>query len=274
MTFVALIIGLILHRTWAGHGSVLHRDGWYRRWQAQLQALGLSPAVLLGLEILLPVLAAYWVLDALRPLLFGLVWIAVASLVFLYALGRGSTGAESERYRSQCRRGDFEAAFLALGAEPEDVPASPEDVHRAVQASLLYAAVQRWFAVLLFFLLLGPAGALAYRLLQLSAADSATARSLLFYVDWLPARLTAAAFVVTGDFIDSADELYDTFRQPQMAAPALLYSVATAATGQDRVAVPGQDFGDFAARENEIMQALLRRSQVCWVVVISLLVLV
>ena len=59
----------------------------------------------------LPVLLVHLALEALRPLLFGLVWIAAATLVLLYALGRGSLGAEAERYRSQCRRGDFQAAL-------------------------------------------------------------------------------------------------------------------------------------------------------------------
>lgn len=279
MSFLALIASLVLQRAWIRHGQLLHRDGWYVGWRRQLQALGLSPAVLLGLEVLLPALALHLVLDALRPLLFGLGWIAAASLVLLYAMGRGNLGAESERYRSQCRRGDFQGALhgldngSALAPEQDAAPDSPEAVHTSVQSAILYQALQRWFAVLCYFLLLGPAGALAYRLLQLSARDSAAAQSSLFYVDWIPARLTAASFVVMGNFIDSVDELYAGVRRPGMTATELLYTVAMAATGQDRLPAPAADFGDFAARQNEIIQALLRRSQVCWVVVISLLVL-
>jgi AmpE protein len=280
VTFLALLIGLVLNRAWVGHGRVVHRDGWYHRWRGQLRALGFSPAVLLGLEVLLPVLLVHLALDALRPLLFGLGWIAAASVILLYSLGRGSLGAESERYRSQCRRGDFVAAHYGVGVDQgvadveSPAPDSPTEVHRGAQSRLLYESLQRWFAVVLYFVLLGPAGALAYRLVHLSATDSAAARSLLFYADWLPARLAAAAFVVTGNFLESADELYDGLRQPRMGAASLLYSVAMAATGQDRVVAPEDDFGDFAARENEIFQALLRRSKVCWIGVISLLVLV
>jgi AmpE protein len=276
VSFLALVISLLLNRAWVGHGQVLHRDGWYRRWREQLRSLGFAPAVRLGLAVLLPVLLVHLALEALRPLLFGLVWIAAATLILLYALGRGSLGAEAERYRSQCRRGDFQAALHGLAGDHDDAgaaPDSPVEVHQRVQSHLLYQALQGWFAVLFYFLLLGPAGALAYRLLQLSAADSAAAQSLLFYVDWVPARLAGAAFVVTGNFIDSVDELYDGFRQPRMGAQALLYSVAMAATGQDRQEAPAADYGDFAARQNESLQALLRRSHVCWVVVISLLVL-
>ncbi len=275
MTFLALVLSLVLSRAWVNHGRVLHRDGWYHSWRAQLRSLGFPPALLLGLEVGIPSIAIQLLLNALQPLLFGLAWIGVSSLLLLYALGRGNAGAEAERYRSQCRRGDFQAALLeVVPADGEaEAPDSPQQVHAAVQAAFLYRALQRWFAVLFYFLLLGPAGALAYRLLQLSAEETSTARSLLFYIDWAPARLTAAAFVLTGNFIDSADELYDGFRTAGMPATPLLYSVAMAATGQDRVAVPIDDFGEFAARQNEILQSLLRRSNVCWVVVISLLVL-
>lgn len=279
MSFLALLAALVLSRTWTDYGRVLHRDGWYGAWQDQMRSIGLSPGLRLLPEVLLPTLAVQLALEVLQPLLFGLAWIAAATLVLLYSLGRGDLGAQSERYRSQCRRGDFEGALLcaqeALGLEGETSGAarSEQEVHRLVQGACVYQAHQRWFAVFLYFLLLGPAGALAYRLLQESSRNSPTAGALLFYADWVPGRLAAAAFVITGNFVESADELYEGFRHPGQTTGDLLYSVAMAATGQDRETPPEEHFGDFAARQNEELLALIRRSAVCWIVIISLLVL-
>jgi adenosylcobinamide-phosphate synthase len=79
------------------------------------------------------------------------------------------------------------------------------------------------FAPLLWFVLLGPAGALLYRLAQLfdeywqSAAhhpadESATleafgwfAHRVFALINWLPVRITAAIFAVVGDFEDAVN---------------------------------------------------------------------
>ena len=58
-----------------------------------------------------------------------------------------------------------------------------------------------------------------------------------------------------------------------MEVQELLYSVAMAATGEDKRAVPESEFGIYAARQNELFSALVRRSSVAWVVVVSLGVL-
>ena len=275
MSFLALLLTLALSLAW-DYGRALHRDGWYRRWRGQVAALGLRgvPAVLVLVG--LPVIAVQLLLRELQPLVFGLGWIAAATLLLLYSLGRGKLNAESERYRSQCRRGDFEGALLyaqqslGLAGQTPSLDSQP-DVHRTLQTCFLYQAQQRWFAVLFYFLLLGPAGALAYRLLYLAAEEEPAAAMLLQYVDWVPGRLMAAAFTVTGNFVESADELAAGLLQAGMRTPAFLYSVAMAATGEDRVAVPIEGFGAFAARQNEAFMGLLRRSGTCWVVVIALL---
>ena len=140
-----------------------------------------------------------------------------------------------------------------------------------MQRAFLYQAQQGWFAVLFYFLLLGPVGALAYRVLQLATPGKSS--SLLWLADWVPARLLAASFTLTGNFVESADELLAGFAGGKMRAPDLLYSVAMAATGEDKKPLPEDDFGVHAARQNEQFAALVRRSSVAWIVLVSLGVL-
>lgn len=73
------------------------------------------------------------------------------------------------------------------------------------------------FAPLLWFLVLGPAGALLYRLTVTMAESWQTfdgvpeaqasfgifARQALHALDWLPVRMTAATFAIVGDFEDA-----------------------------------------------------------------------
>lgn len=279
MIFLALILAMLLAFVW-DYGPVLHRDDWFNRWRAQVSGLGLGSALSALLLILVPVVLVQLVLNALAPVLFGVVWIAAAVLVLLYSFGRNGIGAQLEKYRSQCRRDDFEAAYLYGSNElawfspaEADVAFSPAQVHIAMQRAFLYQAQQRWFAVLFYFLVLGPAGALAYRLLQQCADSGHPFGRILAIVDWLPARLLAASFTLTGNFVESADELLAGLLHGRVGAPDLLYSVAMAATGEDKKAAPENGFGLYAARQNEVFAALVRRSSVAWIVVVSLIVL-
>lgn len=277
MIFLALILALLLAFAW-DFGPALHRDAWFERWCSQLASLGLGPVPVVLLSVLVPCALVQLALNALQPLLFGAAWIAAAAGLLLYSFGRGNIGAELEKYRSQCRREDFEAAYLYGVAELRwfngDAARSAlgaDEVHRAMQRGFLYQAHQRWFAILFYFLLLGPVGALAYRLLQLAPADKSS--RLLRWADWVPARLLAASFTLTGNFVESADELLAGILGGKMGVRELLYSVAMAATGEDKKVAPESGFGLYAARQNELFAALVRRSSVAWVLLVSLGVL-
>lgn len=279
MIFLALIIGLFLWHIW-GADNPLQRDDWFETWQARVNTLAVLPAFKLALSVLLPAVVAYLVLQALDPLLFGVFWIAAAVVLLLYSFGRGDIQAQLQRYQIQCRNGDFEAAYLAITSEQgwadaaDEVPNSAA-VHALVQRGFLYEGYQRWFAVLFYFLLLGPVGALAYRLLQLACKGegAALARYCLNIVDWVPARLLATAFTLTGDFVHSCDELWLTVNEAGMKPRKALYIVAEAAAG-DSVAAPDVNdsyaFGGWAAQQSEEFSGLLRRSAMTWIVIVSL----
>lgn len=276
MTFLALIIALVLERL-SPLEDWLHRDGWFERWQGQLASLGLGSSLRMVIGVGVPVVLASLVLDALQPLLFGLAWIAAAVVLLLYSIGRGNMGALQEQYRSQCRRGDFEAAWLSASTEfdwfEDEEKLDAALIHERVQQGFLYQDYQRWFAVLFYFLLLGPIGALAYRLLQMTCSSDPSGQKFLFYLDWVPVRLLAAAFTLTGNFVASADELWDALREPGMGSSQVLFTVAMAATGQDKMPEEaGGLSGQRAASENEMFAALVRRASVCWVAVIAGLV--
>ncbi|QFU75006.1 hypothetical protein EY643_04735 [Halioglobus maricola] len=275
MTFLAMILALVLSMVWSYRG-ILHQDDWYARLKAQVAGLGLGEGIAVAIQVGLPVLAVTLLLEQLERVLFGLPWIVAASFLLLYSLGRVNTGQWAERYRSQCRRGDFEAALLDANEQSPDAtdtegaaPHDPQSVHLTVQRALLQAEMRGWFGVLFYFVLLGPAAALAYRLLDLSA-EPGKGHWWMNVADWLPSRLAAASFMVMGNFVDSVDECYEGFRHPEMSANALLLSVARAAVSHDKIAPPVDGFGDFAARQNEELSALVHRGAICWLLVISL----
>jgi AmpE protein len=284
MTFLAIIIALVLMQVW-GSGSRVHRDDWFLDWQSRAANWSAGPQVKLALVVLLPVVLAQVILGVLVPFLFGLLWIAMAVVLLLYSFGRRDFHDLMRHYREQCRSADFEGAYLStlpeLGwATSQDDPVSPREVHALVQRGFIYEGYQRWFAVLFYFVLLGPAGALAYRLLQLCRHDFEAEHTerWIFLTDWIPARLLAAAFTLTGDFVGSRDKLLDGLADTSVQSSQLLYTVGTAALGNVRVESPDDlpddlAFGQAAAVQNKETDSLLLRSAAAWVAVLSVAVL-
>ena len=283
MTFLAIIIAVLLLQVW-GTAERTHRDGWLAGWQARVAGWALPDGIGLALLVLLPALVVALLLEMLKPILFGLLWLPLAALVLLYSFGRGDFQASMGRYRGHAYSGDFEAAYLAACEEfgwevtADSAPDTAPEVHAMIQRALLYEGLQRWFTVLFYFALLGPAGALVYRLLQLElgASQGILAARWLFLLDWLPSRLLAATFTLTGDFISSRDSLLSGLQNGWLQADELLYTVGLAALGPD-TALPGGEedamIGPAAAAQNREFEALLSRSAVCWILVLSLLVL-
>jgi AmpE protein len=88
-------------------------------------------------------------------------------------------------------------------------------------------ALRRWFGVLFWFLLLGPVGALGYRLVQLAAdASLSTARPAsardaagvaLAVLEWPVAQLMTLALALVGNF----DTVFAAWREARLGRPAL-----------------------------------------------------
>jgi len=281
MSFLAMIIALVLLQVW-GAASRVHHDDWMQRFQSRAQGLGMSPAVGLLFSVGIPVLAASLVLGLLESLLFGLLWIGATVLILLYCFGRGDFQALLLRFRTYCQNENYESAYLdaqsELAYDPgEEGPASPGDFQLQIQRCVLYEGYQRWFAVLLYFVVLGPEGALAYRLLHLCLAGFTedAAKRMMFYADWIPVRLLAATFALAGDFIRGSDALLASFKDTDETAGEVLLATAKAALGTQSVDAvePRQSPGDLAASRLAGLEALMSRSATAWLLIISVLVL-
>ncbi|QIB66635.1 regulatory signaling modulator protein AmpE [Kineobactrum salinum] len=277
MIFLALVIALTLRQLWALDITV-QRDGWWRDWRARAGDSGLRSWSQLLLVVGLPLLLALLVLDLLRPLLFGLPWIAAAAVLLLYALGREDLQALVARYSDYCERGNGEAAWLfareelglTVPAEEVSDTLDSEWLRQQVEARLCYASYQGWFAVVFYFVVLGPVAAVGYRLLQLyrdggDAAQGPAAR-VLFWLDWVPVRLLLATFALAGDFVRSRDVLMSAATDTWAEPADLLWQVASAAESPVQEGTPLQQ----AAANARALAGLLHRCAVAWIVVIAL----
>ncbi|MDH3586274.1 MAG: regulatory signaling modulator protein AmpE [Gammaproteobacteria bacterium] len=229
MTLIALLIGLIIERLAT---QIFH---WRRmRWLDRIidEGFALStrlanwpaviPIIILTVALVLPVAA---VTIGLVDRLFGFPHLVLAVVVLFFSLGPNDIGEDVNEYCSALEEGDIEAIGQTAKALVEDaVPDDPLERFRCVEEAVCIQANNRLFAVIFWFVLLGPLGPLgawAYRVTDLvrrravfqagrdesnletigSLRDAAVA--VHGWLAWIPARLTAVGYAVAGHFDDA-----------------------------------------------------------------------
>jgi cobalamin biosynthesis protein CobD/CbiB len=146
--------------------------------------------------------------------LMGWLW-SVIALYLLIELGtlRQNAAALVSALRTQ----QLDQARLLLGQwmGRDSSAFSVSEVARSGIEKILVTAYRNLFGVVLWFMLLGPAGALLYRLAEILAHKWGGLNDQEFgnfghfaarafaWMEWLPARLTAISFAIVGDFEDA-----------------------------------------------------------------------
>jgi len=226
MNLIALLIGLVIERLAT---QLFH---WRRmRWMDRLIDFGfrqadrlatwpaIIPVVLLAVVLVLPVFAVIWFLGST---LAGFTYLFLAIVVLFFSLGPQDIGEEVGEYCRALESGEDEQVNNAAKAIVEDaVPADADERTSCVEAAVCVQANNRLFAVVFWFVILGPLAAWAYRATDLirrravfsaardEQADGNSARvrdaaeMLHGWLAWIPARLTAVGYAAAGHMDDA-----------------------------------------------------------------------
>lgn len=252
----------------------------YSWWRAWLRWLGPpAPGVALAIGIGLPVLVCVLVQAGLRAPWFGLVEFLFAVVVLYYCWGPRDLERDVEAVDKAPDGAARLAAAQALRRDGEntELPFAAENL----VAATFESALTRWFGVLFWFILIGPCGALLYRLAQLLAAapaadDSALARKFAALLDWLPAHLMALALALASNF----DAVFSAWRDYHRAHAqgyanldlGFLDAIARASVTADVAADGNADAHSPLVALDDAM-VLVRRVLVVWLTLIALIVL-
>jgi AmpE protein len=210
ITLIAVVIALVVGHTMPSLVA-LRRYDWFIRWLEWLAAqLGDNASWRSGWGLLLalapPLLVVLLLQLGLRGALFGLPAFLFALLALFYAWGPRDLDHDVEAVvnapDAAARRDAARRLFPDRDAPSLDGGSLVEAVFRC--------ALWRWFGVLFWFLLLGPFGALLYRLVALGAqgeaqrrlpeAASQAAAKTLGVLDWPVAQLMTLALALVGNF--------------------------------------------------------------------------
>ncbi|MDQ2070589.1 regulatory signaling modulator protein AmpE [Natronospira bacteriovora] len=292
MTFLAIIAALALER--ALHAADLEhfrRMQWFSAFRDQLlQPLASVPGgngpLGVAAVCLLPTVMiwlAVWLLAQFSVVLA----FALSVFVLLYCLGPGEILGQLKRYLdahdpSADEGGD--ASRLAAEIMESEQGLSPEDdSHRAVTEAALVRANDRLFAVIFWFVLLGPAGAVLYRSADLlrrgitvpgeEARTGLAQHAVMFegILAWLPARLLAISYALTGSFEEAMADwkaYYEECTEPFFETSEGVLSCA--GCGALRISAGTTESGLAVVRS---ARGLLMRSLVLWLAVLAMLTL-
>jgi AmpE protein len=286
---MAIVLVATLLVLFASHGVPAlanWRDfSWFKRWQEQVGSQGGDvPGLLLCIGA--PVLACALIQVLLRGSLLGLASLAFAIAVLFYCWGPRDLERDVEAIDKAPDSDRRVAALQSLSVDGRPLPFAADAL---VEATFL-AALRRWFGVLFWFIVLGPAGALLYRLTQvlattpeLAAAQSAAQRALVErgarMLDWLPAHLMTLALALASNF----DAVFKAWRDYHAAHPHGYFNLdlgflnAIARASVDADVADADDEQPAAARTPLVAlddaMVLVRRVLVVWVTVIALIVL-
>ncbi|MDX1499705.1 MAG: regulatory signaling modulator protein AmpE [Woeseiaceae bacterium] len=226
MNLIALLIGLVVERL-ATHLFHLRRLRWLERViDAGFRQAGrlanwpaLVPVILLVLLLALPVAVAVFGVTAIPEESGAFAYMLLAIVVLFFSFGPKDIGEDVDEYCKALEDGDQERIEQTARALIEgEVPADPLARIHAVEAAVCVQANNRLFAVIFWFIVVGPLGAWIYRLTDLvrrravfNAARAEeedpnagrmleAALTLHGWLAWIPARLTAIGYATAGHF--------------------------------------------------------------------------
>ncbi|MEE9422978.1 MAG: regulatory signaling modulator protein AmpE [Gammaproteobacteria bacterium] len=286
MTLIAALIGIFIDRL-VGHLNYYRHYNYYLAWvdwvKGRLPESLANGAAGYVLAFLPPVSLIWFVQTRLSGWLpweiFGLLF---SIAVLLYCLGPRDMAADVDTYCEVCTSNDDSLRERAASrlTDSDVAPKTVTESIARVTRAVLVRANDRLFAVLFWFVVLGPVGAVVFRassvlFKQRMSSDSfgGWVASIHGLLSWIPARLTALGYALSGHFDSALEGWRAVHFEPSKGIADSDRIIAETGLGALNMRDDSLELDDYQKPVRSAMK-LVWRNLTVWLVVISLMTLV
>lgn len=158
------------------------------------------------------VLFAVWLISAMLGNILGLFGFLFGIAVLIFTLGPRDLEEDVQNINTAFEHNDYEAANIyACQLTNRSISEPPMQLAQTVKENIFLQANIRMLGVFFWFILLGPVGAVLFRitcLLKENQQDqnddfANASRDLYRILNWLPARICVLSYAVAGNFVDT-----------------------------------------------------------------------
>ena len=286
MNLISILVTLAIEHYYSAVQSMRRYD-WFHSYAsalyAKLEGQDWRNGPLGVVLIITIILFAIWLISAMLASVAGSLSFLFATAVLIYTMGPTDLAQQADDFHDAVNNKNEEAIRIAaqqiIGCEASDLSTlSFTEIGRMVQHSILTESITRVFAVILWFLLLGPIGAALLRMAseldkyRASMGDGfiKSVEDLLEILNWLPVRLAVISFALAGSFTDTVSRwtsLSDFWKDKN----------ETLLTDSAMGAMQNEPVDD--EEENDCLEAiqqtisLIKRTLIVWLAVIAILTL-
>ncbi len=215
MSLISILISLAIESYW-DQIDKLRRYDWfetYCNWMmTRLEGQPLYESPVGVVMVLAPLVFAVWLVDAMLGGVLSLFSFLFGIVVLLFCFGPRTLSRDVQAYYDAAETGDHERAkqyaFEILGRPVDE---QPQQLAESVKHAILVHANDRLIAIMFWFALLGPVGAVMFRASTLLKDETVlvpdkfthSVHDLFWVMNWIPARLCIIGYALAGNFIDT-----------------------------------------------------------------------
>lgn len=277
MALICILIGIIFERA-SDTLEKLRNFEWfdnYSRWLLRTFPRITEQGRFSIIIILLPVLFLTAILQGwFEGQLLGLIELLFGLVIFAFCLGPKDLNRQINNYLDAKENGDETIAYNeASNIMQKDAPTDPDQQVVEVMRSILHEPNDRFFSVIFWFVVLGPLGALMYRLAThtMRTAENETlanaATQLQAIMAWAPAHMAAIGYALTGNYEGAKHEFYSKTKQDNLTE-CNYHTLITAGQGALKDCKPGEETACIRSA-----RALVLRTLIVWLSFIAILTL-
>lgn len=281
MNLISILIALAVETIYPQIQD-LRRFNWFYRYSdtlyQRLEGQGWRDGPVGIILVVGSIIFGVWLVDAMLANVAAVFSFLFGLAVLIFTLGPRDLAKEVNEFTAAVERGDYEAGeIIATRIVGYDISGSPIVATRHVMEGILVQSNVRLFGILLWFMLLGPVGAVLFRLsCELKNYSSGkesgyanAARDLYRIMIWLPTHLVVLGFALAGSFVDTVS-LWKSYNEIWKAdSEALLIESGVGAISHE----PHDEEGTPDLEGVHQIMALVKRTLLVWLAALALLTL-